>query len=591
MGTALPGDDPAAPLVATATPRPETLGAARTAAANVTASAAVARQDATAPRSDLSAAVGASQFDTGPPSPAATLNPIVGVGQNTPWIDTLASPTDLAPDDAAAPISSAVASDVAPRTETTATGDDGPIGPVGPAMAASGRLDPSTPPTRIAAATLEGPTGLNRLALPSDPLITSPLGVGPTPEDHRVPLGRLPTPILGGVTATIRGAATQPAAAFADRGRRQAELQSGGADEATARTEAAIELGLQFLARQQQADGRWSFQIVRGDPASATASLRGDVAATGLALLSFLGAGYNHLDDRYRDTIARGLEYLIRSQQPDGGLYLASEVQANHVVMAYGHAIAAMALCEAVGMTGDPTLSGPAQRALDFTIAAQYEPTGGWRYVPGSVPDLSVTGWQWMALKSGQLAGLTVDPRAMRRTTTFIERSRGPGQQSALFVYNPTAPDTPQQRHGRQPSTVMTAVGMLLEIYAGADRKSASLRAGADHLLANPPTIVGEAAAIGTVGNPQRDTYYWYYGTQVMFQMGGRYWESWNAKLHPLLIDSQMNGGALSGSWTPLGPVPDRWGAHGGRLYVTSLNLLSLEVYYRHLPVYAEVGE
>jgi hypothetical protein len=44
----------------------------------------------------------------------------------------------------------------------------------------------------------------------------------------------------------------------------------------------------------------------------------------------------------------------------------------------------------------------------------------------------------------------------------------------------------------------------------------------------------------------------------------------------------------LAGSWDPTAPIPDRWGPHAGRLYVTTLNLLSLEVQYRKLPLYDE---
>jgi hypothetical protein len=51
-------------------------------------------------------------------------------------------------------------------------------------------------------------------------------------------------------------------------------------------------------------------------------------------------------------------------------------------------------------------------------------------------------------------------------------------------------------------------------------------------------------------------------------------------------VRTQVKSGELSGSWHPYRPVPDRWGAHGGRLYVTTLNLLSLEVRYRLLPLY-----
>jgi hypothetical protein len=104
---------------------------------------------------------------------------------------------------------------------------------------------------------------------------------------------------------------------------------------------------------------------------------------------------------------------------------------------------------------------------------------------------------------------------------------------------------------------------------------------GADYLAENPP-------AIGTSRNPQRDTYYWYYATQVMYHMGGDHWQAWNGRLHPLLVESQVRSGAMAGSWNPREPVPDRWGPHAGRLYVTTMNLLSLEVYYRHLPLYQD---
>ncbi len=111
------------------------------------------------------------------------------------------------------------------------------------------------------------------------------------------------------------------------------------------------------------------------------------------------------------------------------------------------------------------------------------------------------------------------------------------------------------------------------------------MRAGAEHLLANLPRTSGSPAVVptGTLGNPERDTYYWYYGTQVMYHLGGDHWEAWREQLEPLLVRSQIASGPLAGSWDPLRPVPDKWAAYGGRLYVTALNLLSLEVDYRHL--------
>ena len=120
--------------------------------------------------------------------------------------------------------------------------------------------------------------------------------------------------------------------------------------------------------------------------------------------------------------------------------------------------------------------------------------------------------------------------------------------------------------------------------YTGWRRDDANMILGARALAMNPPEL-------GTSSRPRRDTYYWYYATQVMFHMGGDYWSEWNRRLHPMLTSSQEKEGDLAGSWNPQAPIPDRWGSFGGRLYVTTMNLLSLEVFYRHLPLYEDTSK
>jgi hypothetical protein len=64
-------------------------------------------------------------------------------------------------------------------------------------------------------------------------------------------------------------------------------------------------------------------------------------------------------------------------------------------------------------------------------------------------------------------------------------------------------------------------------------------------------------------------------------------WDKWNPYVREELIKTQIKeSGCASGSWDPLYPSEDRWGEAAGRLFETSLSILTLEVYYRYLPLY-----
>lgn len=344
-------------------------------------------------------------------------------------------------------------------------------------------------------------------------------------------------------------------------------------------TEEAIEKGLAYLASIQNDDGSWSLQGHGSDVA-----LRSDTAATGLCLLAFQGAGYTHLQHQYAESVGRGLQFLVDNQGDDGNLYRSEDLISNQNVAFYSHGIAALAMCESYGMTQDPNLQEPAQKCLDYIALTQHKQRGGWRYTPQVSADTSVTGWMMMSLKSGELAGLKVS----ESTYTMIDRWLGYAQQSPerrdRFRYDPFAPNTPSQKHGRLPTPTMTSVGMLMRMYQGLSRDDQAMRSAADYLLEYLPQM-------GTRRSPQRDAYYWYYATQVMFHMGGEYWERWNRELTPVLLNSQVTEGVKAGSWDPVQPIPDRWSYHAGRVYVTTMNLLNLEVYYRHLPIYENTAK
>jgi len=367
-----------------------------------------------------------------------------------------------------------------------------------------------------------------------------------------------------------------PAPAFEQRSRRIEEISN---EELKAmgplgpKTEESIERGLAFLAKHQRSDGSWKL-----DDYGQKTLIHSDAAATALALLSFQGAGYSHVQFKYQKECRKALDFLIQGQQPNGDLYRPTDETSDRNGWLYSHAIAALALCEAYGMTQDENLRIHAQRAVDFLVYSQDRQEGGWRYVPRVGSDTSVTGWGMMALKSAELSGLYVPKQTYEGIQKWLEHSQSSARERFLYRYNWLA-NTPETKHGTVPTPVMTSVGLLMRLYTGWKPTDSATIQGADWLLKRPPSL-------GTQQAPLRDTYYWYYATQVLFHTGGERWKAWYQSLYPLLIETQVTQGPYAGSWEPLGPIPDAWGEYAGRLYVTTMNLLSLEVTYRHLPIY-----
>lgn len=359
--------------------------------------------------------------------------------------------------------------------------------------------------------------------------------------------------------------------------RKDLAMKHGGTPE----TERAVERALAYFARQQFPDGRWALdRFARGDsPDYVDASpgeMNADTAATGLALLAFLGAGYTHQEGQYRTVVRDGLQWLIANQGEDGRFY-SEETDRTAFARTYGHGISAIAMCEAYGMTRDPALKASAEKAVAFIVSSQHAELGGWRYQPNYESDTSVSGWQLMALTSAKLAGLDVPQNTLDGVRHWLDLAQF--YEGSQYAYNPYAKDDPTQVHGRDPNLPMTAEGLLMRLYLGSNRSEVRIRAGADFLQKNLPEM-------GTPGRSRRDLYYWYLATQVMFQMQDEHWTAWNERLRPLVLRDQVTQGELAGSWHPRRPVIDRWAREAGRHYVTAMHVLNLEIYYRYLPIY-----
>jgi len=381
---------------------------------------------------------------------------------------------------------------------------------------------------------------------------------------------------------------SDPAVVFAGRlGARRERLRSGGGDSAT---EAGVLSALGWLARHQDAAGGWSADgfgaRCTGDRCPGIGERDYDPGLTGLALLAFLGAGYTPLSKdehpdpakggpplKFGEIVDRGLKRLIALQDREGC------VGERGMKYLYGHAVAALALSEAWGMTRAKELGTPARKATEFILAAQ-NPGQGWRYSARCGDnDSSATGWAVMALEAAKLSGAGVPQAAFDGALAwFVTVTETNGYYRAGYNARGTGKVfVPGKNEDFDDHPSMSAIAVTARLFIERQRSAPEL--GAVNLVVSDLPEWKEHRI---------DFYSWYWGSQALFQYDGpegRMWKRWNESLKTALLPQQKTGkdGCRAGSWDSSG---ERWGTEGGRVYATALNALTLETYYRY-PVVA----
>ncbi|MBA3708700.1 MAG: hypothetical protein H0W83_07780 [Planctomycetes bacterium] len=252
-----------------------------------------------------------------------------------------------------------------------------------------------------------------------------------------------------------------------------------------------------------------------------------------------------------------------------------------------------MALAEAYGMTGDPALKTPAQHGVDTILArqnrdlkpgaakgdAKSDPYAafGWDYAEATTRnDSSVTGWNVMALKSALAAQLNIG-NGLEGAKCWLERTwkltnpdwakLDPYKGESLFPYGLMSDTDKIYYHP------LECVGAVCAVYLGHHAGDVMLET-----LAN--TIMTKQTPAAYPCN----TYFMYYNTLTMFQVGGERWKTWNGRVRDLLVNAQRKGnGCFDGSWDWDGT--EFPGHQIGRVLSTAYCCLSLEVYYRYAQV------
>jgi hypothetical protein len=312
-------------------------------------------------------------------------------------------------------------------------------------------------------------------------------------------------------------------------------------DEFTPQATQAIERGLEFLAKSQMPDG------------SVGQSGFADTGITSLAGIAFMAGGNLPGRGKYGDNVKRALDYVLQHAQPIG---LLSENN-GHGVM-YSHGFATLFLAEVYGMTGDDVVKERLQKAIELIQKSQ-NAEGGWRYTPAPLDaDVSVTICQVMALRAARDAGIKVEKQVIDRAIEYVKKCQNAdggfsymlGQGGSMFP--------------------RSAAGVATLFYAGV-QQGKEIDSGLEYILRYKP---GQPEAQG-VGQSHY-FYGHYYAVQTMFLAGGKYWAEWYPAVREELIASQD----VNGSWN--GEVNQQ--------YCTAMSLIILQIPGRYLPVFSGKG-
>lgn len=338
--------------------------------------------------------------------------------------------------------------------------------------------------------------------------------------------------------------------------------QHGGSPEC----EAAVGRALEWLKTKQNADGSWGSEF--------------QGAMTGFALLCYLGRCVTPEDPQYGEMVRKGADFLI-AQRKKHPLGMFSNQPLGHP-MIYEHGIATYALGELYALSAlkggkpSPALKEAFEEGVKFIIGAQHN-DGGWRYIGEDFPrnspsDLSVTGWQFQALKAAKISKASARDlnQAMDRAAAYIKARQNKTKSDEL----------PQggfgTRSGGYSERMLTGVGILGLQTLDSTGSGREIREGikfASELFEREPP---EWGARGNI-------YAWYYYAQAFFEHGGDPWKKWNTAVLPQLLANQN----ADGSWKPEGGGngSSMSGAAKGdaAIYRTALCALMLEVYYRYV--------
>ncbi|QDT64491.1 hypothetical protein V22_17250 [Calycomorphotria hydatis] len=326
-------------------------------------------------------------------------------------------------------------------------------------------------------------------------------------------------------------------------------LSSSASAKLDTRTAAAVQRGLDYLARNQTKQGYWTAN---------QGQYR--VAMTALAGNAMLAGGSTTTQGRYADNIRRAVNYLVSMSQPNGLIGFKDDYH-----YTYGHGFSMLFLSQVFGEEEDEErrleLKKVLIKAVDFTKNAQTT-RGGWGYVSAKdgndFDEGSTCITQVQGLRACRNAGIPVPADVIERAVKYIEDCMTPegGVQYSI------------RGGGARPAISGAAITCLFN--SGEQEKPMAKK-----LLDYCKKNIWPGKGSGSVYSGHWHYMHYYY-SQVMYRDEDD-WPKYIKKIGTELLNQQTRGGPDDGGWMQ---------GHIGPVYVTSINTTILQLDNGFLPIY-----
>lgn len=311
------------------------------------------------------------------------------------------------------------------------------------------------------------------------------------------------------------------------------------------RWEQAIQKGLDWIARSQSTLGHWTAQTY-------------PTAMTALATTALIASGSTTTQGPHAKAIRAAVEYLVNKSRPNG---LIGDPQTDNRYT-YGHGFSMLALSQVLGEEEDEDrrrdLIEVLTKAVKFSADAQTK-SGGWGYVSAKdVNDFdegSTTITQVQGLRGCRNGGIPVAKDVIEKAKAYIYSCKNSDGGISYSSRN---------RGSSRPAITAAALATL---YNAGDYDGEHV----PDMLAYTKRHLHNIS--GTAGQSFGHWHYTYlYYSQVVYRQGGQEWEPFRDKLYDRVIKEQNGDGSWQGV---VGPI-----------YVTSCNLIMLQLDKSLLPIY-----